>query len=199
MAIPPSPGEPDPGHQIPGTWPPAGIPPQTFAPGSWVPYPPPRPGRNDLIFARVMLGVQAGLAALALLITPLAFFVHEPGPPGVTSPYGDVHPPSLSRNVVILLLNVAVAACAATATFRLAPGRPRMWWLALATQATLTIIYVWIFAWMAVAPSPEGMASFAALVVGPVAVSIPVIGLIALLLPSARAAALGRQSRSSLQ
>jgi fumarate reductase subunit C len=72
-----------------------------------------------------------------------------------------------------------------------------MWCLALATQAALTVLYGWLFTWMAVAPSPEGMASFAALVVGPVAVAIPVIGLIALLLPSARAAALGSQSHTS--
>ncbi|HEX2319287.1 MAG TPA: hypothetical protein VHJ18_09935 [Streptosporangiaceae bacterium] len=67
-----------------------------------------------------------------------------------------------------------------------------MWWLALATQAALAVLYGWLFTWLAVAPSAEGMASFAALIVGPVVVAIPVIGLVALLLPSARAAALGR-------
>jgi len=151
-----------------------------------------------LIFARVMLGIQAVLWTLNLLTAPLAFF-QKPLPPGVTSPYGDLQSPSLTRNIITLLVSVAIAACTVTTTFRLAPTRRRMWWLALATQAALAALYGWLFTRMAVAPSPEGMASFVAVTIGPVVVAIPVIGLVALLLPSARAAALDRQSRSSPQ
>jgi uncharacterized membrane protein YeiB len=97
--------------------------------------------------------------------------------------------PSLTRNIITLLVSVAVVAV--TSTFRLAPSRRRMWWLALATHAALAVLNGWLFTWLAVAPSAEGMASFAALIVGPVVVAIPVIGLVALLLPSARTAALG--------
>jgi hypothetical protein len=86
-----------------------------------------------------------------------------------------------------------------TTTFRLAPARPRVWWLALTSQAALAALYALLITRMAVAPSPEGMASFAAVTIGPVIIAIPVIGLVALLLPSARGAALGRQRRSSLR
>jgi hypothetical protein len=174
-------------------------PPGQLPPGQVLPwqarYGPP-PARNALIFARIMLGIQAGLWSLSLLAAPLAF-LDKPLPPGVTSQYGDLHAPSLTRNIITLLVSVVFVASTVTTTFRLAPSRRRMWCLALATQAALTVLYGWLFTWMAVAPSTEGMASFAALVVGPVAVAIPVIGLIALLLPSARAAALGSQSYTS--
>src|SRR5215472_2745913 len=159
-------------------------------------YPLSAPGRNALSLARVMLGIQAVLWTLDLLTAPLAFF-QKPVPPGVTSPYGDLQSPSLSRNLITLLVSVAVTASTVTTTFRLAPARPRIWWLALTTQAALAALYGCLFTWMAVAPSPEGMASFAAVTMGPVMVAIPVIGLVALLLPSGRRAALGLRSRSS--
>jgi hypothetical protein len=197
MIMPPGPGEQNPGQQTPGalppgSFPPAGFPPGTFRPGSVPPwpvrYPPTPPGREALIFARVMLGIQAALWTLLLPAAPLAFF-QQPPPPGVTSPYGDLQPPSLTRDIIALLVTVAIVASTVTTTFRLAPSRRRMWWLALATQAALAVLYGWFITSMAVAPSPEGMASFAALTIGPVVVAIPVIGLVALLLPSARAAA----------
>jgi len=144
----------------------------------------------------IMLGIQAGLSSLSLLTAPAAFF-DKPLPPGVTSQYGALQSPSLTRNIITLLVSVVVVASSVTATVRLAPSRRRMWWLALATQAALAVLYGWLFTWLAVAPSAEGMVSFAALIAGPVVVAIPVIGLVALLLPSARAAALGRQSSSS--
>jgi hypothetical protein len=175
------------------------MPPAQPPPGqvlSWEARYGPPPARNALISARIMLGIQAALWSLSLLTAPLAF-LQKPLPPGVTSQYGDLQAPSLARNIITLLVSMIVVASTATATFRLAPSRRRMWWLALATQATLTVLYAWFFTRMAVAPSPEGMASFAALILGPVAVAIPVIGLISLLLPSARAAALGRQSHTS--
>jgi hypothetical protein len=137
-----------------------------------------------------MLGIQAAPWTLFLPAASLAFF-GQPPPPGVTSPYGDLHP-SLTRHIITLLVTVAIVAGTVTATFRLAPSRRRMWWLALVTQAALATLYGWFFTSMAVAPSPEGMASFAAVTMGPVVVAIPVIGLAALLLPSARAAALHR-------
>jgi len=146
-----------------------------------------------LIFARIMLGIQAGLACFSLLVAPLAFFA-EPLPPGVTSQYGDLQSPSLLSNITTLLVSMVFVAITVTTTIRLAPSRRGMWWLALATQAALAVLYGWIVTSMAVAPSPEGMASFAAMVIGPFVIAIPVIGLVALLLPSARAAALGRQS-----
>lgn len=158
----------------------------------------PRPGRNALSLARVMLGIQAVLWSLELLTAPLAFF-QKPLPPGVTSPYGDLQSPSLSRNIITLLVSVAIAASTVTTTVRLAPARPRMWWLALTTQVVLAALYGCLITRMAVAASPEGMASFAAVTTGPVVVAIPVIGLVALILPSGRGAAFGRQSRSSLQ
>jgi len=202
MAMPPGPGEPNPGQQTPGELPPAGFPLGRFPPGS-VPswparYPPPPPGRDALIFARVMLGIQAVLWALLLPATSLAFF-QKPLPPGVTSQHGYLQPPSLTRNLITLLVTLGIAASTVTTTFRLAPARRRMWWLALATQAALAALYGWFITSMAVAPSPEGMASFAAVTIGPVVAAIPVIGLVALLLPSARAAALSRHSRSSPQ
>src|SRR5215467_3098407 len=174
-------------------------PPGQLPPGqalSWQARYGPPPARNALIFARIMLGIQAALWSLSLLTAPLAFF-DKPLPPGVTSQYGDLHAPSLTRNIITLLVSVIVVASTVTATFRLAPSRRRIWWLALATQAAIAVLYGWLFTWMAVAPSPEGMASFAALILGPVAVAIPVIGLIALLLPSARAAAIGGQGHTS--
>ena len=202
MAIPPGPGQPNPGQQTPGAFHPAGFPTGTIPRGSALSrptrYPRPPLGRNALIFARVMLGIQAVLWTLNLLTAPLALF-QKPLPPGVTSPYGDLQSPSLTRNIITLLVSVAIAACTVTTTFRLAPARRRMWWLALATQAALAALYSWLFTRMAVAPSPEGMASFVAVTIGPVVVAIPLIGLAALLLPSARAAALDRQSRSSPQ
>jgi hypothetical protein len=154
------------------------------------------PGRNALSLARVTLGIQAVFWTLDLLTAPLAFF-QKPLPPGVTSPYGDLQSPSLSRNIITLLVSVAIAASTVTTTFRLAPARPRVWWLALTSQAALAALYALLITRMAVAPSPEGMASFAAVTTGPVIIAIPVIGLVALLLPSARGAALGRQRRSS--
>lgn len=200
MAIPLGPGEPDPGQQARGALHRAGFPPGKFPPGSVPSWPahyvPPPPGRNALILARVMLGIQAVFWTLSLLTAPLAFF-QKPLPPGVTSPYGDLQSPSLTRNIITLLVSVAIAASTVATTFRLASARRRTWWLALATQAALAALYCGLFTWMAVAPSPEGMASFAAVTLGPVVVAIPVTGLVALLLPSARAAALGRQSRSS--
>ncbi len=202
MAIPPGPGQPNPGQQTPGAFHPAGFPTGTIPRGSALSrptrYPRPPLGRNALIFARVMLGIQAVLWTLNLLTAPLALF-QKPLPPGVTSPYGDLQSPSLTRNIITLLVSVAIAACTVTTTFRLAPARRRMWWLALATQAALAALYSWLFTRMAVAPSPEGMASFVAVTIGPVVVAIPLIGLAALLLPSARAAALDRRSRSSPQ
>ncbi len=202
MAIPPGPGEPNPGQQTPGAFHPAGFPTGTIPRGSALSrptrYPRPPPGRNALIFARVMPGIQAVLWTLNLLTAPLALF-QKPLPPGVTSPYGDLQSPSLTRNIITLLVSVAIAACTVTTTFRLAPARRRMWWLALATQAALAALYSWLFTRMAVAPSPEGMASFVAVTIGPVVVAISLIGLVALLLPSARAAALDRQSRSPPQ
>jgi hypothetical protein len=156
----------------------------------------PPPARDALIFARIMLGIQAAFSSLSLLTAPLAFF-DKPLPPGVTSQYGDLQSPSLTRNIIMVLVSVVVVASTVMTTFRLAPSRRRMWWLALATQTALAVLYGWLFTWMAVAPSAEGMASFVAVIVGPVVVAISVIGLVALLLPSARAAALGRQSRSS--
>ena len=137
-----------------------------------------------------MLGIQAAFGTLLLSVASLAFFQQSP-PPGMTSPYGDPQP-SLTRPIIILLVTAAIVASTVTATIRLAPSRRRIWWLALATQAALAALYGWLFTWMAVAPSPEGMASFAAVMVGPVAVAIPVTGLVALLLPSARTAALRR-------
>jgi hypothetical protein len=194
VAVPPGPQQPNPGRQNPGALHPAGFPPGQLPPGQVLPwrarYGPP-PARDALIFARIMLGIQAGLSSLSLLTAPLAFF-DKPLPPGVTSQYGDLQAPSLTRNIIMLLVSVAVVAITVTTTFRLAPSRRRMWWLALATQAALAVLYGWLFTWLAIAPSAEGMASFAALIVGPVVVAIPVIGLVALLLPSARAAALGR-------
>lgn len=199
MTMRPGPGEQNPGHQTPGALPPGSFPPVgfplgTFPPGSDssrpVRYPPPPPGRAALVFARVMLGIQAGLWTLFLPAGALAF-LQQPPPPGVTSPYGYLYP-SLTRDIISLLVTVAVVAGTVTATLRLAPSRRRMWWLALATQAALAVLYGWLITSMAVAPSPEGMASFAAVTMGPVVVAVPVIGLVALLLPSARAAALHR-------
>jgi hypothetical protein len=145
------------------------------------------PGRNAVSLARVMLGIQAVFWTLDLLTAPLAFF-QRPLPPGVTSSYGDLQSPSLSRNIITLLVSFAIAASTVTTTFRLAPARPRMWWLALTTQAALAALYGLVITRMAVAPSPEGMASFAAVTIGPVIVATPVIGLVALLLPSSRGA-----------
>jgi hypothetical protein len=162
----------------------------TMRPGP-VRYPPFPPSRPALVFARMMLGVQAALSTLYVLAAALAFF-QQPLPPGVTSAYGDLRQPSLTSDIITLLVAVAIAAITVTATFRLAPSRRRVWWLALAIQATLATLYGWFIARMAVASAPEGMASFAALTIGPVVVAIPVIGLVALLLPSARAAALRR-------
>jgi len=156
------------------------------------------PGGNALSLARVMLGIQAVPLTLYLLTSLLAFF-QKPLPPGVTSQYGDLQSPSLSRNIVTLVVSLALAVSTVTSTFRLAPQRPRVWWLALTPQAALAALYAWLITWMAVAPSPEGLASFAAVTIGPVIVAIPVIGLVALLLPSARGATLGHQSRSSPQ
>jgi hypothetical protein len=204
MTMRPGPAEQNPRQHTPGvmpggSFPPTGFPPGTFPPGTFPPgsvpswpvrYPPLPPGRPALIFARVMLGIQAAFWTLFLSVASLAFFQQSP-PPGVTSPYGDPQP-SLTRDIIILLVTVAIVASTVTATVRLAPSRRRMWWLALAAQAALAALYGWLFTWMAVAPSPEGMASFAAVTVGPVAVAIPVTGLVALLLPSARAAALHR-------
>lgn len=198
MTMRPGPGEQDPGQtpgDLPrGSFPPAGFRPGTFPPGSVPPwpvrYPALPPGRPALVFARVMLGIQAALWTLFLPAASLAFF-QQPPPPGVTSPYADLQP-SLSRDIVTLLVTVAIVASTVTATFRLAPSRRRTWWLALATEAALATLYGWLIARMAVAPSPEGMASFAAMTIGPVVVAIPVIGLVALLLPSARAAAFHR-------
>jgi len=193
MAVPPGPEEPNPGEQTPGTRPPPTFAPQGYAPGTepWWPSSSHSPS-GSLTFARVMLGIQAGLLAVGLVTTPVAFFA-RPEPPGVTSPYGDVQSPSLARNIIILVVTLAFTASAVTTAFRLAPARPRMWWLALATQVPLTAVYAWLIMQMAMAPSPEGMASFAALTFGPVFVAIPVTGVVALLLPSARAAALRRQ------
>ena len=145
------------------------------------------PGRNALSLARATLGIQAVFWSPDLLTAPLAFF-QKPLPPGVTSPYGDLQSPSLSRNIITLLVSVVIAASAVTTTFRLAPARRRMWWLAVTTQAALAALYGLVITRMVVAPSAEGMASFVAVTIGPVIVAIPVIGLVALLLPSARGA-----------
>src|SRR5258708_21054760 len=165
MAMAAGPGEPNPGQQTPGAFHPAGFPIGTFprgsAPSRPARYPPPPPGRNALIFARVMLGIQAVLWTLNLLTAPLAFF-QKPLPPGVTSPYGDLQSLSLTRNIMTLLVSVAIAACTVTTTFRLAPARRRMWWLALATQAPLAAPFRWVLPRVARAPSPGGMGSFLA-------------------------------------
>ena len=150
------------------------------------------PGRQALVFARIVLAIQAGIWTLLLLpAAPLAFF-QPPPPPGVTSPYGDLRP-SLTYHIIVLVLTLAVVAGTVTTTIGPAPARRRRWWRALATQAGLAVLYGWFITWMVVAPSPEGMAAFAGLTLGPVAVAIPVIGLVAPLLPSARAAALRRR------
>ena len=199
MAAPPNSRDPNPGQRGPRSWRPPTFIPQDFAPGTepWWPSSsePPR-GSSALTFARVMLGIQAGLLTLGLVTTPLAFFA-TPEPQGVSSPYGDLHAPSLTRNIIILVVTLAFAAGAMTTTFRLAPARPRMWWLALVTQAPLTVGYAWVVMQMATAPSPEGMASFAALMFGPVLVAVPVAGVVAFFLPSVCAAAFGRDLSAS--
>src|SRR5262249_24933830 len=199
MAVPPGAGEPNPGQQTPGTWHPPTFIPQNFPPGTepwWPAGYHPLPATNALTFPRVMLGIQTALWTLGLVTTPLIFFT-QPPPPGVTSPYADLQAPSLARSIIILTVTLVLTASTVTTTFRLAPARPRMWWLALATQAPITAVYAWVFIRMALAPSPEGMAFFAALLVGPIVVAIPIVAMIALLLPSTRAVALGRSSRSS--
>src|SRR5258708_10058970 len=176
MAMAAGPGEPNPGQQTPGAFHPAGFPIGTFprgsAPSRPARYPPPPPGRNALIFAWVMLGIQAVLWTLNLLTAPLALF-QKPLPPGVTSPYGDLQSPSLTRNIITLLVSVAIAACTVTTTFRLAPARRRMWGLALAPQAALAALFTWLFTKMGVAPSPVGVASFLAVAKGAAVVATP--------------------------
>jgi hypothetical protein len=109
VAVPPGPQQPNPGRQNPGALHPAGFPPGQLPPGQVLPwrarYGPP-PARDALIFARIMLGIQAGLSSLILLTAPLAFF-DKPLPPGVTSQYGDLQAPSLTRNIIMLLVSVA--------------------------------------------------------------------------------------------
>ncbi|MGE5291585.1 MAG: hypothetical protein ACM3ML_31165 [Micromonosporaceae bacterium] len=196
MTTPPGPGEHRPGPQTPGPYPPGSFPPGSVPPWPVPPwairYPGPKPDREALVFARVMLAIQAVIWTIGLFATPAAFF-QSPLPPGVTSSYGYT-PPSLTRNVIVLLINLLVVAVTVTTTFRLAPSRRRLWWLALVTQAALAIAYGWLIWQIAVAPSPEGMASFAAVTVGPFVVAVPVLGVVALLLPSARAAAFRRRA-----
>ena len=187
MTMPSDGGEQYPARQPPGALP-TGSPPRgrfpqgTFPPGpvpTWpIRYPPP-PGRGVLTFARVVLGIQAalwGMFGIQGFLGTLVFAGQR----------------LTARDIIYLLVDVAVVASIVTMALRLAPSRRGVWWLALATQAALAVLYGSVFTWMAVAPSPEGMASFAALIMGPVVTAIPVIGLVALLLPSARAAAFRR-------
>jgi hypothetical protein len=187
MTMPSDGGEQDPARQPAAPLPmgsPAGerFPRGTFPPGpvpTWpIPYPPP-PGRGALTFARVVLGIQAALWGMLGIQGFLGTLVVAGQRP-------------TARETIILLVDIAVVAGVVTMAFRLAPSRRGVWWLALATQAALVVLYGSVFTWMAVAPSPEGMASFAALIMGPVVTAIPVIGLVALLLPSARAVAFRR-------
>lgn len=123
MTTPPGPGAQNPGHQTPRALPPASFPPGGFPPGtlppgsvpSWpVRYPPPPPGREALVLARVMLGIQAAVWTLLLPAVMLAFF-QQPPPPGVTSPYADLQP-SPARHIITLLVTAAVVAAAVTTT-----------------------------------------------------------------------------------
>ena len=188
MTVPSDAGEQDPARQSPWVLP-TGSPPRGRSPQGTVPpgpvptwpsrYPPPPPGREALIFAKVMLGIQAALWGIVGIEGFLGTLVF--GGQQLTA-----------RDIIYLLVDIAVVASIVTMAVRLAPSRRGAWWLALATQATLAVLYGSVFSWMAVAPSPEGMASFAALTMGPVVTAVPVIGLVALLFPSARAAAFRR-------